>query len=107
ARIVLYPSCRRAAQIDLMSDHLRAGVSEKVYQVVARAFESTIEEVYADEEPVQLFLPPTLAIFLEMLAVEKDLSPTIDTFRNEFAGLRQDLRKLENQNLEANSIKER
>jgi hypothetical protein len=106
ARIVFYPSCRRAPQIDLLTDHLRAGLSEQVYQVVARAFDSTIEEIYAHEAPRPLSLPPTLAIFLEILSSANDLSQAIDTFRNEFDSLRQSLRKLENRRRQATSIKE-
>jgi hypothetical protein len=107
ARIVLYPSCRRAPQIDLLTDHLRAGISERVYQVIAHAFDSTIEELYADESPKPLFLPPTLAIFLEILSSANNLSDAIDTFRSQFDSIRQSLRKLENSRREAKTIKER
>jgi len=107
ARIVLYPSCRRAAQIDLFTDYLRAGISEKVYHVVAQAFESTLEMVYADEAPVPLFLPPTLAIFLEIYQSTSDLSEAIDEFRAQFAPMREGFQKLENDLLNAKTIRER
>jgi hypothetical protein len=107
ARIVLYPSCRRAAQIDLFTDYLRAGISEKVYHVVAQAFESTLEMVYADEAPVPLFLPPTLAIFLEIYQSTSDLSEAIDEFRAQFAPMREAFQKLENDLLNAKTLRER
>jgi hypothetical protein len=107
ARIVFYPSCRRAAQIDLLGDHLRASISEELYRVVARAFESDVREVYADEAAVPILMPPTLTIFLETFKTSPDLSRAIDSFRNEFAALRQGLRKLENENLEATTLGER
>ena len=107
ARIVLYPSCRRAAQIELLTDHLRAGIAEEVYRVVARAFETDVETVYADEEPVPLFLPPTLAVFLDIFQSTKDLAKTIDAFRGEFAALRRGLRELETRSLQARTIAER
>ena len=107
ARIVLYPSCRRAAQIDLFTDYLRASISERVYHVVAQAFESTLEMVYADEAPVPLFLPPTLSIFLEIYQSTSDLSRAIDEFRDQFGPMRQAFHKLENDLLNAKTLGER
>lgn len=107
ARVVLYPSWRRAAQLELLTDHLRAGIAEEVYRVVARAFETDVETVYADEEPVPLFLPPTLAVFLDVFQSTRDLAKTIDAFRAEFAPLRRGLRDLETKSLRANTIAER
>jgi hypothetical protein len=107
ARIVLYPSCRRAPQIDLFSDHLRASVAERAYGVVAEAFKTTVEAVFADEAQIPLYLPPTLAIFLELFASTGCLFEAIDSFRREFAAIRRSFLALEKEFISASSLGER
>lgn len=107
ARISFYPSCRRAPQVDLFTDHLRQAIAHKVYKRVARAFKDTIETVFADETQLPLFLPPTMTIFLDHYRSTNDLSETLERFRNEFAPLRKTLQNWENKMRRAETLSER
>jgi hypothetical protein len=107
ARVVFYPSCRRYPQIDVLTKHLRSSLAERVYGVVARAFGSTVEAVYEDEREVPLPLPPTLAVFLDMLRSKGNPGAAVEEFRALFAPVRRAFRELEDEFAAATSIAER
>jgi len=93
--------------LDAFAGHIRLFTAEKIYQVVAEAFKENIKLVYEDEANIPLYFPPSLSIFLSLYRSSHDLSRTIDDFRKEFAGVRQDFRSLAEKLTRSRTLQER
>ncbi|MFE9993456.1 hypothetical protein [Streptomyces avermitilis] len=85
------PSLRRLPAYHLMTDHIRTSVQERVYSAVGEAFHSSVSEVYENERPLPLYLPPALSLFLDHLRTNGDIASAIDTLRRSHRKLRRDL----------------
>ncbi|WP_326585425.1 hypothetical protein OG889_45000 [Streptomyces sp. NBC_00481] len=94
-RIPFLPSLRCLPVYHLMTDHVRRTVQDRVYEVVAEAFHTTVGEVYEDEEPDPLYLPPALALFLDHLRRHGDIAAAVDDLRHQHRKLRRTLGELQ------------
>ncbi|MCX5360749.1 hypothetical protein OG864_18765 [Streptomyces sp. NBC_00124] len=94
-RIPFLPSLRRLPVYHLMTDHVRRTVQDRVYEVVADSFRATVAEVYEDEEPLALYLPPALSLFLDHLRAHGDIAAAVDALRHQHRRLRRSLAELQ------------
>jgi hypothetical protein len=78
-----------------MTDHVRRTVQDRVYEVVAGAFRTSVGEIYEDEEPDPLYLPPALALFLDHLRRHGDIAAAVDDLRYQHRKLRRSLTELQ------------
>ncbi|MDG9704795.1 hypothetical protein [Streptomyces sp. DH37] len=101
-RVPFLPSLHRLPVYHLMTEHVRRTVQDRVYEAVADAFRATVEEVYEEEEPLPLYLPPALALFLDHLRSHGDIAAAVDDLRRRYRGLRRSLAGLQ-QGLDAGS----
>jgi len=88
AKINLYPSSRRIAEIGLLTNHVRKSVARDVAKIMADAFKNSVEVAYFAEPNIPLVLPPTLVIFLDCYRSTRNISAAIDEFRGIFAKTR-------------------
>lgn len=79
--IPFVPSLLRLPTYHLITDHVRRSVQDRVYDVVADAFHATVGEVYADEAPLPLYLPPALSLSLDHLRTHRDIAAGVDELR--------------------------
>jgi len=101
-RIPFLPSLYRLPAYHLITDHVRRTVQDRVYEIVADAFRSTVGEVYEDEYPLPLYLPPALALFLDHLRTHGDIAMAVEDLRHQHRKLRRTLTELQ-QSLETGS----
>jgi hypothetical protein len=101
-RIPFLPSLHRLPVYHLMTDHVRRTVQDRVYGVVADAFRTAVGEVYEGEEPVPLYLPPALSLFLDHLRAHGDIAAAVDDLRRRHHKLRRALTELQ-QTLDSSS----
>ncbi|GEB57106.1 hypothetical protein [Streptomyces gardneri] len=101
-RIPFLPSLHRLPAYHLITDHVRRTVQDRVYEVVADSFRTTVDEVYEDENPAPLYLPPALALFLNHLRAHGDIAMAVDDLRHQHRKLRRALAELQ-QSLESGS----
>ncbi|MDT0393004.1 hypothetical protein [Streptomyces dubilierae] len=94
-RIPFLPSLHRLPVYHLMTDHVRRSVQDRVYEVIADAFHGSVGQVYEDEEPAPLYLPPALALFLDHLRRHKDIAAAVDNLRHQHRKLRRTLAELQ------------
>ncbi|MFI6213843.1 hypothetical protein ACIBCD_17785 [Nocardia brasiliensis] len=94
-RVSFLPSLYRLPVYRLMTGHIRRTVQDRVYDVVARAFRTTVAEVYADEEILPLYLPPALALFLDHLRRHGDIGAAVHELRHRHRRFRRGLRNLQ------------
>ncbi|WP_345666252.1 hypothetical protein [Streptomyces venetus] len=93
--IPFLPSIYRLPAYQLLTDHIRRTVQDRVYGIVADAFRTTVGEVYEDEEPMPLYLPPALALFLDHLRTHGDIAAAVDDLRRRHRKLRRSLNALQ------------
>ena len=105
--IPFFPSCRRLPHFEAMARQLTPTVHQEVFQVLARAFKATVEQVYEDCQPTALPVPPLTSLFLDKLRTQKDASACIMEIREEFRGLREALRNLQSELRGSASIRQR
>ncbi|CAM5300130.1 hypothetical protein STANM337S_00443 [Streptomyces tanashiensis] len=94
-RIPFLPSLHRLPAYHLITDHVRRTVQDRVYEVVADSFRTTVAEVYEDENPAPLYLPPALALFLNHLRAHGDIAMAVDDLRHQHRKLRRVLAELQ------------
>jgi hypothetical protein len=104
--VPFYPSCRRLPQYSSITEDLRRWTQETVYQAVAASFATTVREVYDIEQPLPVYLPPALALFLERLRDGAEPGPAVLDLRREHRRLRAALADLPSARRGAASLKE-
>ncbi|MFF1916457.1 hypothetical protein ACFVYE_33785 [Streptomyces sp. NPDC058239] len=85
------PSLRRLPTYHLLTNHIRNSVQERVYSAVGEAFHCSVSEVYENERPLPLYLPPALSLFLDHLRSNGNIAGAIDDLRRSHRKLRRDL----------------
>ncbi|MFI6864356.1 hypothetical protein ACIBKZ_31440 [Streptomyces sp. NPDC050421] len=85
------PSLRRLPTYHLLTNHIRNSVQERVYSAVGEAFHCSVSEVYENEQPLPLYLPPALSLFLDHLRANGNIASAIDDLRRSHRKLRRDL----------------
>ncbi|MCX4538246.1 hypothetical protein [Streptomyces sp. NBC_01669] len=85
------PSLRRLPTYHLLTEHIRNSVQERVYNAVGEAFHCAVSEVYENERPLPLYLPPALSLFLDHLRTNGNIASAIDDLRRSHRKLRRDL----------------
>ncbi len=101
-----YPSVRRLADYQLIADHIRTTVQEAVYGAVAASFKATVHEVYEDDQPLRVYLPPALTLFLDHLREAGDIASAVERLRAQSAPLRRALVRLQQARAGAASLRE-
>jgi len=101
-----YPSLRRLPDYLAITGQVRRTTQDAVYNAVAESFRATVQQVYDDDAPLPIYLPPALTLFLSHLAEGHDLSTSIARLRTEFKPLRQALAQLQQDRERAGTLGE-
>jgi hypothetical protein len=101
-----YPSLRRLPDYLAITGQVRRTIQDAVYNAVAESFRTTVQQVFEDDAPLPIYLPPALTLFLSHLAEGHDLSTSIAWLRTEFKPLRQALAQLQQDRERASSLGE-
>jgi hypothetical protein len=102
-----HPSYRRLPQYEAFCRHVQTAVQDNVYQAIALAFGRDVEEVYASERNMPIFLPPATALFLDRLRATGDIAGSVIWFRKEFSSLRVALKRIQADMVQGKTIAER
>jgi hypothetical protein len=105
-KLPFYPSVQRLPDYHLIANHLRRTVQDEVYGAVAESFRATVSEVYEDDLPVPVYLPPALTLFLDHVRRGHDVSDAIRRLRAESEPLRRALVRLQESRARATSLRE-
>lgn len=106
-KIPLYSSSRRLPLLSALTEHIQLHSSERIYQAIADVFKEDIDMIREDDAAIPFVPPPSLSVFLTMYRSSHNLSKTIDDFRGEFAGVRQEFCTLAEQRMKARTMQER
>ena len=102
-----FPSCRRMPQIMSFDRQLRRSLPHELFQVIAKSFKASIEDVYDDLSNEVISLPPFLALYLDKVRAGHDRIDAFFELREEFRELRSAITDLQNQLCSSQSLRAR
>ena len=105
-RIPWYPDVLRVPLMVALHQNLRSSLTDQIYTLVARAFNTTVEDLLSEDLPYEAVIPPLGALLLSRCSKREEVIDKLLELRDEFADFRKTFRELEMQRREARSIKE-
>jgi len=101
-----YPDVLRVPVMMAWNQRLKYSLVDQVYEVVATVFDTTVNELLAEDLPYEAVIPPLGTLLLSRCTSHKQIIEELFTLREEFAPFRQAFRDLEQQRRAARSIRE-
>ncbi len=90
-RVPVCVSPRRLPVLAALRAQVHRSTQHEVYGAVAKAFDTDVSAVTADDAEIPLALPPSLALFLGELQATRDAASAVSALRARFAPLRRRL----------------